>query len=89
MPGICALRKLNDYCWFNLALQIPVGSEVLIDFYGKKTDNIFFGIEPSQGLYFIPKSFGITFGIGLYEKFLTSEVYKSDFGFKAELGVKF
>jgi len=89
MPGLNAFKKLNDYFWINLGLQIPVGSEILTDFNGNKTDNIIFGVAPTQGLYFIPKSFGIIFGIGVYEKLLTSKVYKSDIGFKAEIGIKF
>jgi hypothetical protein len=89
MPGISAFKKINDYLWFNLGMQIPIGSEELTDFNNNKSDNMIIGLSPTQGLYFIPKSTGITFGIGLYEIVMTSEVYKSDMGFKAEIGIKF
>jgi hypothetical protein len=90
MAGISPFRKLNDYFYINLGLQLLVGSEQLKDFNNNESDNVIFGIAPSQGIYFIPKSkFGITLGLGLYEKLLTSEVYQNDLGFRFELGIKF
>ncbi|RKY47374.1 MAG: hypothetical protein DRP88_04610 [Candidatus Neomarinimicrobiota bacterium] len=90
MPGISAFKKLNDNFYANLTFLIPIGNETLTDFNGKETENFLIGLAPTQGIYFIPKSnSGITFGIGIYECLLTSEVYKSDFGFKAEIGIKF
>jgi len=89
LPGICAFKKLDNYFWFNLGLQMPIGSEILTHYNGNKTSNFILGLAPMQGFYFIPKSTGITFGIGLYEKILISEVYKSDLGLKVEIGTKF
>lgn len=88
--GFNALKKLNDYFWFNLGLDVPIGSEILTDFSGNVTNNFIIGIAPKQGIYFIPKSlFGIIFSIGVFEEILSSEVYKNDIGLKAEIGLKF
>lgn len=90
MPGISGLRKINDYFFFKLGMFIPVGNETLTDFYGREKDHFIIGIAPSQGIYFIPKSnFGFTLGVGVYQKALTSEVFKHDLGVKAEIGIKF
>ena len=90
MVGISPLRKLNDYFYLNLGLQLVIGDEQLQGFYGHENDRTVFGITPSQGIYFIPKlSFGITCGVGLYEKLLSSEVYRNDIGIKLEIGIKF
>jgi hypothetical protein len=90
MPGISAFKKLNDNFYASFTFLIPIGNETLTDFNGNETDNFLIGLAPTQGIYFIPKSnFGFTFGVGIYERLLTSEVYKSDFGFKVEVGIKF
>ncbi len=88
--GFGAFRSINDYFKFNLGLNIPLGLEVLKKMDGEQINNIIMGVTPSQNIYFISKSeHGIIFGIGVYEKLLTSLVYKSDFGIKAEVGIKF
>ncbi len=90
MAGVSPFRRLNNYLYINLGLQILIGSEQLKDFSGNETTNTIFGVAPSEGIYFIPKSkFGLTLGLGLYEKLLTSEVYQNDVGFKFEIGIKF
>jgi len=90
MAGICPFKKLNDYFYANLGLQLLMGNEQLVDFNNYESTNFVFGIVPTQGIYFIPQSsFGITFGLGLYEKLLTSEIYKNDVGIKFEIGIKF
>jgi hypothetical protein len=90
MVGISPLRKLNDYFYINLGIQLVIGDEQLKDFDGQENIRTIFGITPSQGIYFIPKSnFGIICGVGLYEKLLTSEVYQNDIGIKFEIGIKF
>lgn len=89
-PGICALKKLQGNLYLNLTFQVPFGTETLTDYYGSESTNFIIGVAPTQGVYFVPKSnIGITFCIGMYERFLTSEVYKTDLGFKAEIGIKF
>jgi len=90
MVGICPFRRLNDYLFLNLGLQLIIGEEELTGFGGNQSTNTIFGIAPSQGIYFIPKSkVGITLGIGLYEKLLTSKIYQNDYGIKFEVGIKF
>lgn len=90
MPGVSAFKRLSDRLYLNLTLLIPVGRESLTTFYGNVRQNFLFGFAPAQGLYFIPKSNrGLTFGIGVFERVLSSEVYSTDIGFKAEVGFKF
>lgn len=90
LVGISPFKKLNDHLYLNLGFQLILGTEDLIDNYGYQSTHSIFGIAPSQGLYFIPKSaFGITIGLGIYEKIINSEVYKNDLGIKIEIGVKF
>ena len=90
LAGISPFYKINDNLFLNLGVNIMLGEEELIDFSGKETSHTFFGFSPTQGISFIPKSkVGLTFGISVYEKLLSSEVYKSDIGLKLELGIKF
>jgi hypothetical protein len=90
MAGISPFYKLNDNFFLNLGANIIFGEETLTDFYATESSNTFFGFSPSQGIYFIPKSkVGITLGLSVYEKILSSEVYKNDLGVKLEIGIKF
>lgn len=89
-PGICALKNVYGNFYLNLTFQVPIGTETLTAYSGHESTDFIIGVAPSQGIYFVPKSnIGITFGIAMYERYLTSEVYKSDLGFKAEVGIKF
>ena len=48
------------------------------------------GVAISKELIFIPESsFGITFDVGIFERLLSSDVYKNDIGIQLEIGVKF
>lgn len=90
LVGVSPFYQLNDYFFLNLGVNIIIGEEKLSDFYGKESSHTFFGLSPSQGIYFISKSkVGITLGLSVYEKVLSSEVYKNDFGLKLEIGIKF
>lgn len=89
MPGISAFKKLDGGAYVNLTLLIPVGHENLTS-SGKESENFLIGVAASQGILIIPKSkSGITIGIGLYQRLLTSKVYKKDFGVRAGIGLKF
>jgi hypothetical protein len=88
--GVSPFYRLNDSFFLNLGFNLVMGGETLKDFYGKESSHSFFGFSPSQGIFFIPKSkVGITLGLSVYEKLLTSQVYKSDVGLKIEIGIKF
>ncbi|MBN1184085.1 MAG: hypothetical protein JXB49_17455 [Bacteroidales bacterium] len=90
MAGISPFYKLNDNFFLNLGANIIFGEETLTEFNASESSNTFFGFSPSQGLYFIPKSkVGITLGLSVYEKLLSSKVYKNDIGIKLEIGIKF
>jgi len=89
MVGLSPLRKLNDYFYVNIGLQVLLGSESLTDYNGNESRNEVFGIAPSEGIMFIPKSkIGLCIGVGLYEKLLTSAFYQNDIGLKLEIGLK-
>lgn len=88
--GISPFYKLNDNFFLNLCANIIYGEEELININGTESSNTFFGFSPSQGVYFIPKSkVGLILGLSVYEKILSSEVYKNDLGIKLEIGIKF
>lgn len=88
--GISPFYKINDLLFLNLGVQLLYGEEELQDARGSVDSRSIFGITPSQGIYFIPKSgVGIMVGVSVYEKLLSSKVYKSDLGLKFELGIKF
>ncbi len=90
LAGVAPFYRLNDNFYLNLGVNIVFGEEDLMDFHGNESSNTFFGVSPSQGIYFIPRSkVGLTLGISVYEKLLSSEVYKNDLGLKLELGIKF
>ena len=81
---------LSEKFFLNLGVQFHYGQEELQDFSGNQINRTIFGISPSQGVYFIPKSnFGLTVGVSVFERLLSSKVYKNDFGVKLELGIKF
>lgn len=88
--GLSPFYKLSDQFFLNLGINLVYGEEELVNMSGRESSNTFFGVSPSQGIYFIPKSkIGITIGLGVYEKLLSSKVYKSDVGVKLEVGIKF
>jgi hypothetical protein len=88
--GISPLYRLSDSFFLNLGLNLLLGQEELTEFSGSQKERFILGINPSQGIVFIPKGkFGITFGVSIYEKLLTSRVYENDLGAKLELGIKF
>lgn len=90
LAGISPLYRLDDNLFLNFGMNIIFGEEQLTDYYGKESSNTFIGFSPSQGIYFIPKSkVGITLGLSIFEKILSSEVYKNDVGLKLEIGLKF
>lgn len=90
LAGISPFYKLDDNFFLKLGANIIFGEEELINFYGTERSNTFLGFSPSQGIYYIPKSkVGIILGISVYEKILSSEVYKNDIGIKLETGIKF
>jgi len=88
--GITGLRKITDIIYFQLQGKLPIGNETLIDFYQNKKTNFIIGLNSTQGFVLIPSvKYGLTLSAGIYETFLTSEIYKNDIGFKFEAGIKF
>lgn len=88
--GISPFYKLNENVFLNLGAQLLFGEEELQDFSGRVSSHTIVGIAPSQGIYFMPRSkFGFVAGISVYEKLLSSKVYKNDIGVKFEIGLKF
>lgn len=88
--GVSPFRKLSDRLYLNLSFQLLVGREKLTDQWGTEAFNLLMGLAPAQGLYFIPKKdYGLVFGLSLFEKVTTSEVYPWDVGAQFEVGFKF
>ena len=89
-PGFTGFKKVYKSIWVNLGIQFPIGTESLTDNLGNVSTNIVFGLAPSQGIYYISNTkVGLVFGIGFYEKIITSISYPNDLGMKLELGIKF
>lgn len=90
MLGLCPFREISERVYVNLDFMLLVGAESLTDQADRQSTNLLLGLAPRQSLYYIPNSrFGPVIGFGLYQRLLTSEVYKSDFGFQVEAGFKF
>jgi hypothetical protein len=88
--GLKPFYKINDNFFLNFGILFVMGEENLMGNYAREENNTFFGITPSQGIYFIPSAkSGITLGFSLFQKAISSNVYKSDFGLSLEIGVKF
>lgn len=90
MFGICPFREISSKVYLNLDFLLLVGAESLTDRINRQSTNLLLGIAPKQSLYFIPNSqYGLVVGFGLYQRLLTSEAYRNDFGFQVEAGFKF
>ncbi len=93
--GVGAMRKIGDDFHFVFNMNIPLGFEELEKFNPLAqtttvTNRFIFGFEPTQSFYFITRSrVGFYLGAGIYERFLSSKVYKNDIGLKIEAGLKF
>jgi len=88
--GISPFYYLNEIFLVNLGVNVIYGEELLTDYYGEEKNYPFYGFTPSQGISYVSKSkVGLTVGISIYEKLLTSKVYKNDLGVKLEIGIKF
>ncbi len=88
--GISIFRKLSDRFYANATFVIPLGSETLTNFSGRESKYFLIGFAPSQGISFIPVSeYGLTFSVEVFEHFMTSQVYATDFGVNVKVGFKF
>lgn len=88
--GISPFYKLHESILINLDLQALFGQEYLTNLHGQESSSLVFGIAPSQGIYFVSKTkYGLVAGMSVYERLLSSEVYKSDIGIRLEIGIKF
>ncbi len=88
--GISPFRKLSDRLYLKLSFLLLLGREDLTDQWGTEAINLLMGLAPAQGLYFIPENdYGLVFGLSLFEKLTTSEVYPWDIGAQLEVGFKF
>lgn len=82
--GISPIYRITDRIHLNLGCNILYGNT------GDDGEDIFFGFNPSEGIYYVPKSkFGIVVGLGLYQKLLSTTLYTGDVGVKLEIGIKF
>ena len=88
--GSSGFKSLERNLYLNLVIQATLGNEKLKDFSNVINDRFVFGISPSQGIVYIPKSkFGVVLGLSVYEKILSSKVYSFDAGVQFSLGITF
>jgi hypothetical protein len=92
--GSGGIKKLGEDFNFVFGINAVGGSEELLRINNDETTttstSIVFGGEASQSFYFISRSrFGFFLGAGIYERILSSDVYKNDIGLRIEAGFKF
>jgi hypothetical protein len=92
--GTGVIRKLGEDFHFLFGLNAIGGPEELTRNNEDGTTTISsgfaFGGEASQSFYFISRGkVGFFLGAGVYERVLTSKIYKTDIGLKIEAGIKF
>jgi hypothetical protein len=88
--GISTIRKLNNDVYLNLGAYLLYGSEYLVSDNYDESYLSLFGLSALQGLLIFPPSrFGLCVGLSIYQKFLTSPVYRNDLGIKLDVGIKF
>ena len=88
--GISPIKRLNDYIYLNLGINLLFGSEHLVSNNYNNTQSSLFGLSTLQGLLIFPPSgFGFCVGISTYQKLLNSSVYSHDIGIKLDLGIEF
>src|SRR5208337_1891792 len=51
LPGMCFFKRLDNYFYLNLGLQVPLGTEQLTDHSGNQSSNFVVGISPYEGLF--------------------------------------
>ncbi|MEX1189620.1 MAG: hypothetical protein WED33_10205 [Bacteroidia bacterium] len=93
--GSGGIKRLGEDFHFVFGINAIGGREELltIDQINNTTtisSGLVFGGEASQSFYFISRSkLGFFLGAGLYERLLSSPVYRNDIGLKIEAGLKF
>lgn len=92
--GSGAIKKLGEDFNFFFGLNALGTFETLqrnnLDGTITEISGLVFGAEASQNFYFISRNrFGFFLGAGVYQRFLSSQVYKSDVGLRIEAGIKF
>lgn len=82
--------KLFSNLYANVTLNVPIGLEVLRDKQENRSQNFLIGLGSKQGLMYIPKSpLGIVLGASVFQQAQTSRVFKTNWGFELEIGIKF
>jgi hypothetical protein len=88
--GISPIRKLNNYVYLNLGANLLYGTEYLVSNSYNESELSLFGLSTLQGLLIFPPSkFGFCIGLSVYQKLMTSQVYRYDLGVKLDVGIKF
>lgn len=92
--GSGGIKKLGEDFHFIFGINAIGGIEELNKNNEDQTNTIssalVFGGEASQSFYFISRGkLGFFLGAGIYERLLSSPVYRNDIGLKIEAGIKF
>jgi hypothetical protein len=82
--------KLFSNLYANVTLNVPIGLELLRDKQDNRSQNFLIGVGAKQGLMYIPKSpLGIVLGASVFQQAQTSQVFRTNWGFELEIGIKF
>lgn len=92
--GSGGIKKLGEDFHFIFGINALGGLEELNrnneDQTSTVSSSIVFGGEASQSFYFISRGkMGFFLGAGIYERLLSSQVYRNDIGLRIEAGIKF
>ncbi len=88
--GVSPFRRIIGNLYLGLSFKLIVGGESLTDTFDRDSFNLLLGVASSQGLYWIPrKDYGLVLSVGLYERLLSSQVYRRDIGLQLSAGLKF
>ena len=88
--GVSPFRRIVGNLYLGLSFKFIVGGESLTDTFDRDSFNFLLGAETSQQLYWIPRTdYGLVLSAGLYERLLTSQVYRRDIGLLLSAGFKF
>lgn len=88
--GSQAYIKLFSNLYANVTLNVPVGLEILRNRQEEKSQSFLIGIGSKQGLMYVPKSsLGIVLGGNVFQQLQTSRVFRTNWGFELEIGIKF
>jgi len=92
--GMSGFRNLRDDYYLSMGVQLPFGweryrydYETAVD---KKHTHLLLGVGLEERVFYMtPNKSGLILGIGMYQRLMSSNLYRVDAGMTFEVGVKF